>query len=313
MNNWSSRDWGYMTTILEPLVDLHTLSLRFSRKDTYMSGGAKNIMLPKLTSLRLYDEDISTGIAQFLDHVSCPTLENIKCWSDMRERRLNQLDGALRKALKTKMDTTALYTSFIPLTIAFSNSCIPSEGDQSYVNLGVWSSEQDSSILSDDEFQWEPVQGSFTALRLRRIKDLFSKALSMFNLTHTTVIWIDSCVEGTPLSTWRRFLHSTPNVHTLRIRDFRELASMLRVPRPDSSQPVTLARLKILNLRGVIKKDLSTLKPLIRVLKARQNYVSEPIDILDRLELSADYCVRFSEKDTQFLRDASIAKVVTTT
>ncbi|KAF7792140.1 hypothetical protein EIP86_003170 [Pleurotus ostreatoroseus] len=310
MSDWTGPAWGSMATILEPLVNLHTLSLRFGRKGTHTHMRAKNITLPKLTYLVLYDEDTSTGLAQFMDHVTCPLLANIKCWSSTDSRRSTQLDPALTRALGTKMETTTLSASFIPRTVAFRNSWVSREGQEDYTILGVWTTEQDSYALGE-KTKWEPMEGSFFAPRLRSVRELLTKALPMFNLAQVTILWIDACTEGAPLSSWRRFFRSTPNVRTLHIQDFRELASMLRVSPPDSPKPLVLPLLRILDLRCVNKQNMHTLKKsLVCVLQARQEYALGPTKLLDKLEISTSWCEKISEKDTQFLRDANIAKVV---
>lgn len=214
MSKWSQRDWGHVMTLIQPLTNLHTLSLRFTAKDKSALTPVKPITLAKLTSLVLYDRDYCEGIAQFLDRIACPMLTTLKCWSGLSERRC-KLDDSLTKALKTKMDTTELSGSFLPRTIAICNSWVTTAGEGLVNVLGVWTTERHSSMLSDVS-KWEPEEGSFIAPRIRSVHDIITRVLPIFNLAHVTVIWIEHCTKNTPLSTWQMLFRSTPNVHTLR-------------------------------------------------------------------------------------------------
>ncbi|KAF7792141.1 hypothetical protein EIP86_003171 [Pleurotus ostreatoroseus] len=297
MRNWIGRDWGLLTTILGSLPGLQTLSLRFSRRGPYTFTPAKGIAFPKLTSLVIYDRTMSEGIAQFLNHIDCPALVDIKCWydrDDTDQRYSNKLDDALRKALKNKMNSTALATSFLPRTIAFDGpSDFEEEDGDHHFHIGFWTSEQDSL---DYRKEWVPENGSFLDLRFLTAQDSFTKALPMFNLAHVTTVWIKGCVRTVPLPGWRKIFHSMPNLYTLHIGgvEFRDLAAMLKVPQPDSTKPLVLPLMKVLDLRP-----------------SRQNFTRGPTEMLERLELSMHpRRTALTQDETQFLMDANIAKVV---
>lgn len=321
MSNWLRRDWGLATELLESLSALRTLSLRFKSDDTHPAGRmpSKRITLPNLTSLVLYDEEMPTGISKLLEHITCPLLANLKCWSGITEARSDRtLDKSLMKALKTKMHTTALSTTFIPRTIAFLDSLFTEDDeDDEFITIGVWEAEQATNKLRDP-LKWEPESGSFIASRLRDERSILANALPIFNLDHVTNMCVHYTICSSSQALWRRLFLSTPNLHRLHVRGLW-LADVLKTPNPGEPESPVLPKMKILSLSmdGIsfieMKPTLrASLAPLVSSLEARQTALPRPAAALDRFKVILPYyrTQDYTKEDHQFLTDAKIARVI---
>lgn len=246
MSNWSQENWHLMTEILGLLPALRVLSLRSNKDWSHSDARASHITLPNLVSLIPYDQYNSDGIAHLLEHITCPLLETLKCWSDILLRGSTDPDNELTRAFKTKMNGTVLSTTFLPQTIALLDwECTldsPTDDPESlFVAVGVWESAYDMDMLEIGPEAWVPEQGSFLIPRMPTLEHIFTQVLPIFNLSHVTNMWLDCHINYTP-SVCREFFLSTPNVHILRIDYYRLEEVLTETGQPG---PVILPMLKI--------------------------------------------------------------------